>query len=47
MHKYRRLFGEVLVASFFLPLLVLVTPSFFRVVTDKVLAHRGYTTLTD
>jgi hypothetical protein len=24
-------------------LLVLVTPSFFRVVTDKVLAHRGYT----
>ena len=47
MHKYRRLFGEVLVASFFLLLLVLVTPSFFRVVTDKVLAHRGYTTLKD
>jgi ATP-binding cassette, subfamily B, bacterial HlyB/CyaB len=37
----------VLVASFFLQLLVLVTPSFFRVVTDRVLAHRGYTTITD
>jgi ATP-binding cassette, subfamily B, bacterial HlyB/CyaB len=47
MHKYRRLLGEVLVASFFLQLLVLVMRSFFRVVTDKVLAQRGYTTLTD
>ncbi len=28
MHKYRRLLGELLVASFFLQLLVLVTPSF-------------------
>src|SRR3954469_2669710 len=45
MHKYRRLLGEVLVASFFLQLFALVTPLFFQVVTDKVLAHRGYTTL--
>jgi hypothetical protein len=30
MHKYRRLLGEVLVASFFLQLLVLVTPLFFH-----------------
>jgi len=45
MHKYRRLFGEVLVASFFLQLFGLVTPLFFQVVTDKVLTHRGYTTL--
>ncbi|WP_346730765.1 cysteine peptidase family C39 domain-containing protein [Bradyrhizobium sp. 199] len=45
MHKYRRLLGEVLIASFFLQLLALVTPLFFQVVTDKVLAHRGYTTL--
>ncbi len=45
MHKYRRLLGEVLVASFFLQLFALVTPLFFQVVTDKVLTHRGYTTL--
>jgi subfamily B ATP-binding cassette protein HlyB/CyaB len=45
MHKYRRLLSEVLVASFFLQLFGLVTPLFFQVVTDKVLTHRGYTTL--
>ncbi len=45
MHKYRRLLGEVLVASFFLQLFGLVTPLFFQVITDKVLTHRGYTTL--
>jgi subfamily B ATP-binding cassette protein HlyB/CyaB len=45
IYKYRRLFSEVLVASFFLQLFGLVTPLFFQVVTDKVLAHRGYTTL--
>ena len=43
--KYRRLFGEVLVASFFLQLFALVTPLFFQVVVDKVLVHRGLTTL--
>ena len=45
MAKYRRILGEVLVASFFLQLFALVTPLFFQVVTDKVLVHRGYTTL--
>ena len=45
MHKYRRLFTEVLVASFFLQLFALVTPLFFQVVIDKVLTHRGFTTL--
>ncbi|MGJ5135008.1 type I secretion system permease/ATPase [Bradyrhizobium oligotrophicum] len=45
MHKYRRLLGEVLLASFFLQLFGLVMPLFFQVVTDKVLTHRGYTTL--
>jgi ATP-binding cassette, subfamily B, bacterial HlyB/CyaB len=45
MHKYRRLLGEVLVASFFLQLFALVTPLIFQVVTDKVLTHRGFTTL--
>ena len=45
MTKYRRIFSEVLIASFFLQLFALVTPLFFQVVTDKVLAHRGFTTL--
>jgi ATP-binding cassette, subfamily B, bacterial HlyB/CyaB len=45
MSKYRRIFTEVLVASFFLQLFALVTPLFFQVVTDKVLPHRGFTTL--
>jgi subfamily B ATP-binding cassette protein HlyB/CyaB len=45
MHKYRRLLGEVLIASFFLQLFALVTPLFFQVVTDKVPTHRGFTTL--
>jgi subfamily B ATP-binding cassette protein HlyB/CyaB len=45
MHKYRRLFAEVLVASFFLQAFALVTPLFFQVITDKVLVHQGLTTL--
>lgn len=44
--KYRRLLGEVLLASFFLQLFALVTPLFFQVVMDKVLVHKGYSTLT-
>ena len=43
--KYRRMFAEVLVASFFLQLFGLVTPLFFQVIIDKVLVHRGLTTL--
>jgi subfamily B ATP-binding cassette protein HlyB/CyaB len=43
--KYRRLFVEVIVASFFLQLFALVTPLFFQVVMDKVLVHQGFTTL--
>ncbi len=45
MQKYRRIFAEVLVASFFLQLFALATPLFFQVVTDKVLVHRGFSTL--
>lgn len=45
IHKYRRLLTEVLVASFFLQLFGLVSPLFFQVVIDKVLVHRGLTTL--
>lgn len=43
--KYRKLFYEVLIASFFLQLFALFTPLFFQVVMDKVLVHRGFTTL--
>jgi subfamily B ATP-binding cassette protein HlyB/CyaB len=43
--KYRKLLGEVLLVSFFLNLFALVTPLFFQVVMDKVLVHRGLTTL--
>lgn len=43
--KYRRLFTEVLAASFFIQLFALITPLFFQVVIDKVLVHRGLTTL--
>ena len=35
----------MLVASFFLQLFALVTPLFFQVVIDKVLVHRGMSTL--
>jgi subfamily B ATP-binding cassette protein HlyB/CyaB len=43
--KYRKLFFEVLIASFFLQLFALVTPLFFQVVMDKVLVHKGFSTL--
>ncbi|MDO8605095.1 MAG: ABC transporter transmembrane domain-containing protein [Phaeospirillum sp.] len=43
--KYRKLFGEVLLASFFLQLFGLISPLFFQVVTDKVLVHRAVTSL--
>ncbi len=43
--KYRKLFLEVVIASFFLQLFALVTPLFFQVVMDKVLVHKGFTTL--
>ncbi|KWT65080.1 MULTISPECIES: type I secretion system permease/ATPase [unclassified Variovorax] len=43
--KYRRLIGEVLAISLMLQLFALVSPLFFQVVMDKVLVHRGLTTL--
>jgi subfamily B ATP-binding cassette protein HlyB/CyaB len=45
VQKYRRLLGEVLVASFFLQLFALVSPLFFQVVIDKVLVHQSMSTL--
>lgn len=43
--RYRKLLSEVLIASFFLQLFALLTPLFFQVVMDKVLVHRGLSTL--
>jgi subfamily B ATP-binding cassette protein HlyB/CyaB len=45
IHKYRRLLGEVLIASFFLQVFAVVSPLFFQVVIDKVLVHRSMSTL--
>jgi subfamily B ATP-binding cassette protein HlyB/CyaB len=45
IRKYRYLLGEVLIASFFLQVFALVNPLFFQVVIDKVLVHRGISTL--
>jgi len=43
--KYRKLLGEVLMVSLFLQIFALISPLFFQVVMDKVLVHRGLTTL--
>jgi hypothetical protein len=43
--KYRKLLLEVFIVSLFIQLFALVTPLFFQVVMDKVLVHRGLTTL--
>ena len=43
--KYRRIFLEVLAVSIVLQLFALITPLFFQVVMDKVLVHRGFSTL--
>lgn len=43
--RYRRPLGHVLLASLFIQIFALVTPLFFQVVVDKVLSHKGYSTL--
>ena len=43
--KYRRLLGEVLLVSLAIQIFALITPLFFQVVMDKVLVHRGFSTL--
>jgi subfamily B ATP-binding cassette protein HlyB/CyaB len=43
--KYRKLLAEVFAASFFLQLFTLLTPLFTQVLIDKVLVHKGFTTL--
>ncbi|MDR4472274.1 MAG: ABC transporter transmembrane domain-containing protein [Nitrospira sp.] len=42
--KYRRLLGEVVLASFFLQVCALLTPLFTQVIIDKVFVHKGFTT---
>jgi ATP-binding cassette, subfamily B, bacterial HlyB/CyaB len=43
--RYRKPLAHVLLASLFVQIFALVTPLFFQVVVDKVLAHKGYSTL--
>ncbi|HEX8641169.1 MAG TPA: type I secretion system permease/ATPase [Allosphingosinicella sp.] len=43
--KYRRALRDVLIASFFMQLMALVTPIFFQLVIDKVLVHQTLGTL--
>ena len=45
LKKYRALMGEVLLASFFVQVLALLSPLIFQVVIDKVLTHRSMSTL--
>ncbi len=45
MLNYKKIIGEVLIASFILQLFGLVTPLFTQVILDKVLVHRSMTTL--
>jgi subfamily B ATP-binding cassette protein HlyB/CyaB len=45
IHKYRQLLGEVVIASFFLQVLALVSPLVFQVVIDKVLVNHTLDTL--
>ncbi|WP_407520891.1 type I secretion system permease/ATPase [Methylobacterium oryzisoli] len=44
--RYRRPLATVLIASFFIQICALITPIFFQITIDKVLTHRGYSTLT-
>jgi subfamily B ATP-binding cassette protein HlyB/CyaB len=43
--RYRHILRDVLIASFFLQILGLISPLFFQVVIDKVLVHKGLTTV--
>jgi ATP-binding cassette, subfamily B, bacterial HlyB/CyaB len=43
--RYRKPLGMVLIASLFIQVFALITPLFFQVIIDKVLTHKGYSTL--
>ena len=43
--RYRRPLAQVAVASLFVQLFALATPIFFQLIVDKVLVHKGFSTL--
>src|SRR5581483_403022 len=43
--RYRGPLGHVMIASLFVQLFALITPLFFQIVIDKVLVHKGLSTL--
>ena len=43
--RYRRSLAHVLIASLFVQLFALATPIFFQLIVDKVLVHKGVSTL--
>jgi subfamily B ATP-binding cassette protein HlyB/CyaB len=43
--RYRKPLAQVAVASLFVQLFALATPIFFQLIVDKVLVHKGYSTL--
>jgi subfamily B ATP-binding cassette protein HlyB/CyaB len=43
--RYRNVLGEILLATFFVQVVALITPVFFQLVIDKVLVHHGLSTL--
>ncbi|TPK58874.1 type I secretion system permease/ATPase [Mesorhizobium sp. B2-4-19] len=44
--RYRRPLAQVVLASLFVQLFALITPVFFQLIVDKVLVHKGVSTLT-
>lgn len=44
--RYRRPLAQVVIASLFVQLFALITPVFFQLIVDKVLVHKGVSTLT-
>jgi subfamily B ATP-binding cassette protein HlyB/CyaB len=45
LYRYRKPLMTVVMASLFVQLVGLITPLFFQIVIDKVLVHKGYSTL--
>lgn len=43
--RYKKYLVDVVIASFFIQMLALISPLFFQVIVDKVLVHRGLSTL--
>ncbi len=44
--RYRKPLANVVLASLFVQLCALITPLFFQITIDKVLTHKGYSTLS-